>query len=132
MFYGFTSFIWNRLPYFRYADTDNSRAKAGATEETGIGESGQGGEAGGEERGGGCAKIKIGEECDLKGVESVDTYSSPTPTSPRTGTYLTTSSATSSRSGSILSYNERTGSCVVQDSHGNIIVVATAGNPFKR
>ena len=130
MFYGFTKFIYDRLPYFRYADTDHTGTEAGATEETRIGASGESGEAGGEGESA-TPRIEIGEECELKGVESVDTYSSPTPTSPRIGTYLTTSSGTSSRSGSILSYNERTGSCVVQDSHGNIITIATAGNPFK-
>ena len=138
MFYGFTKFIYDRLPYFRYhdADTNHTGTEGRAAEEARTGESGEGGKAGGES-GSESTSIKIGEECKLEGVESVDTYTSPTPrstaNSPRAhgSSHITVTTGSSTRSGEIYGYNERTGECVVQDRHGNLILVRTCGNPFK-
>ena len=131
MFYGFTKFIFDRLPYFRYADTNIPRAESGIVEETGTSPRGKSCEAGGED-GKSAPRIEIGEECELESAESVD--SSPTHT--RTGTapapHITVASNTYYRTGELLSYNERTGSCTVIDSHGNLVTLQSAGNPFKR
>ena len=136
MFYGFTKFIYNRLPYFRYDDNANndiSRAEGGTAEAARTSESGQSSQATGE--GGSETSVKItSEEVRLDGVEQIDTYASPTPStpnSPRASSHITVTTGTSTRSGEIYGYNERTGECVVQDSHGNLILVRTCGNPFK-
>lgn len=136
MFYGFTKFIYDKLPYFRYADDDNCRAESGIAEETGDCETNQGGEVSGEEDIDLPPRIKIGEECELKGVETVTTYTSPTatPNSPRTNAtpHITVASNNYYRTGELLTYNERTGDCTVIDSHGNLVTIQTAGNPFKK
>ena len=135
MLLGVSKYIWDKLPYIRYKDANNdiSRAKGGAIEEVGAGESGESSQAGGES--GSETSIKItSEEVRLDGVEQIDTYTSPTPsapTSPRAGSHITVTTGSSTRSGEIYGYNERTGECVVQDSHGNLILVRTCGNPFK-
>lgn len=137
MFYGFTKFIYDRLPYFRYADDDHAGAETGTTQTVGDGETNQGGEDGGEKE---CddlpARIKItSEEVRLDGVESITTYTSPTdPNSPRTNAtpHVTVASNNYYRTGELLSYNERSGMCTVIDSHGNLVTIQTAGNPFKR
>jgi hypothetical protein len=136
MFYGFTKFIYDRLPYFRYhdADTNHTGTEGRAAEEARTGESGEGGKAGGEE---GSTSIKIGEECKLEGVESVDTYTSPTPrstaNSPRAhgSSHITVAGNHYYRTGELLAYNERSGECTVVDCHGNLVTIHTAANPFK-
>jgi len=141
MFYGFSKFIYNKLPYFRYydnANNDNCGAEGRTPEEIGTCESSQSSEAGGET----THRIEItSEEVSLDGVEQIDTYSAPAPSptstnapnSPRAcgSSHITVTTANSTRSGQILSYNERSGECVVQDAHGNLITLNTCGNPWK-
>ena len=134
----FTKYLWDKLPYFRFnADTNHIGTEAGATEEVRASPRCESTEASGED-GKSAGRIEIGEECKLKGVESVDIYTSPTPTSPRTGTtpapapHIAVASNTYYRTGELLSYNERTGYCTVIDSHGNLVTLQSAGNPFKR
>lgn len=137
MFYGFTKFIYDRLPYFRYADDDHAGAETGTTQTVGDGETNQGGEDGGEKD---CdeglpPRIKIGEECELKGVESITNYTSPpAPNSPRTSAipYIAVASNNYYRTGELLSYNERSGMCTIIDSHGNLISIQTSGDPFPK
>lgn len=135
----FTKYLWDKLPYFRYhAHDDNTRTEARTIEASGTGESSEGCEAGGEGGDGGETppRIKItSEEVRLDGVESVTTYTSPSdPNSPRTAPapapHIAVASNAYYRTGELLSYNERTGSCTVIDSHGNLVTINTAGNPF--
>ena len=134
----FTKYLWDKLPYFRFnAHNDIAGTESGIVEETGTRTGCESTEASGED-GKSAGRLEIGEECKLKGVESVYIYTSPTPTSPRTGTtpapapHIAVASNTYYRTGELLTYNERTGSCTVIDSHGNLVTLQSAGNPFKR
>ena len=127
MFYGFLNYLYNRLPYARY---DNTREEKGTFRTSGTCATSESSEASTETS---IDKISISkEECDIRGdVETITTYSSTTshPNSPR-GQHITNTTPSGVRTGDILSYNERTGECVVSDCHGNIITIYTSGNPF--
>ena len=137
MLLGATKYLWDKLPYIRYKDANNnqSRAEGGAIEEVGVGASGQSSETAGENRSE-STSIKIGEECKLEGVEQIDTYASPTPSTPNSprahgSTHITVAGNHYYRTGELLSYNERSGECTVVDSHGNLVTIRTCGNPWK-
>lgn len=125
MLFGIAKYIYSRLPYAKYTDT---RAEGGVAETPRNGETSETGETSTES----TRKIKIGEEVELDGVVELTTpRCDATPNSPRlpaktSSRYYTVAPNTAN----ILSYNERSGATVLQDANGNIVTVATAGNPF--
>ena len=138
MLLGATKYIWNKLPYIKYKDANNnqSRAEGGTAEAARTSEGGQSSETAGES-GSSETSVKItSEEVRLDGVEQIDTYASPTPSTPNSprahgSTHITVAGNHYYRTGELLSYNERSGECTVVDSHGNLVTIRTCGNPWK-
>ena len=125
MLFGIAKYIYSRLPYAKYTDT---RAESGTVETPRTSETSETGEASTES----TSKIKIGEEVELDGViEPTTSRCTPDPNSPRLPSKTRTGYYTvAPNTANIISYNERSGATVLQDANGNIVTVATAGNPF--